>query len=185
MTGGVKGYALCAVSMLALLLAAGCKGPLKADRDAGIADLDLTVEGVGLQPEGGVPAKVRVTVRNRSRALVAFTLPRPLVGEEKAEGRDELPLPGLFLHLEDTDGHDEMPIYTDPRATRRPKAQRIVLGPGEEWSATYAIEVFYFWGPCGPDTGGNFASTSGAAGGRSRWPPSSCSEKRRRFAPSR
>ena len=148
--------ACCAISLLALLLAAGCEEPRKADRDARVADLDLGVEGIGLQPEGGVPAEVRVTVRNRSQALVAFTLPRPLPGEER-EGPDELPLPCLLLHLEDAEGHDEMPIYTDPRATRRPKARRIVLGPGQEWADTYAIDDFYFWGPCGPDTGGAFA----------------------------
>lgn len=157
MTGDVMRRVLSAVSVLALLLAAGCKGTLKADRDARVADLGLTVEGIGLQPEGGLPAKVRVSVRNRSRALVAFTLPRPLVGEEEAEGHDELPLPCLFLHLEDAQGHDEMPIYTHPRATRWLKVQRIVLGPGQEWANTYAIEEFYFWGPCGPDAGGNFA----------------------------
>jgi len=147
---------LCAISVLALLLAAGCEEPLKADRDARVADLDLRVEGIGLQPEGGVPAEVRVSVRNRSQALVAFTVPRPLPGEE-TEGSDELPLPCLLLHLEDAEGHDEMPTYTDPRATRRTKPRRIVLGLGQEWSATYAIDDFYFWGPCGPDTGGSFA----------------------------
>jgi len=147
--------ACCAVSVL-VLLAAGCEEPLKADRDARIADLDLQVEGVGLQPEGGVPAEGRVTVRKRAQARVAFTLPRPLPGEE-TESPDELPLPCLLLHLEDAEGHDEMPIYTDPRATRRPKARRIVLGPGQEWAATYAIDDFYFWGPRGPDAGGSFA----------------------------
>ena len=34
----------------------------------------------------------------------------------------------------------------------RPQGQ-----PGGEWSATYAIDDFYFRGPCGPDTGGGFA----------------------------
>jgi len=154
-TAGTMRRACCAVSVL-VLLATGCEEPLKADRDARVADLDLGIEGIALQPEGGVPAEVRVTVRNRSQALVAFTLPRPLSGEE-TEGPDELPLPCLLLHLEDAEGHDEMPIYTDPRATRRPKARGIVLGPGQEWSATYAIDDFYFWGPCGPDAGGSFA----------------------------
>ncbi len=144
------------ISVLALVLVAGCAEPPKADRQARITDLDLGVEGVGLQPEGGVPVEVRVTVRNRSQALVAFTLPRPLPGEE-TDGPDALPLPCLLLHLEDAEGHDEMPLYTDPRATRRPQARRIVLGPGQEWSATYAIDDFYLWGPCGPDTGGAFA----------------------------
>jgi len=148
-------HTLYAASALAWLLAAGCAEPLKADRDARVADLDLGVEGIGLQPEGGLPAEVRVTVRNRSPAVVAFALPRPLPGEE-TDGPNELPLPCLFLHLEDAEGHDEMPVHTDPRAARRLKARRIVLGPGEAWSETYAIETFYFWGPCGPDAGGSF-----------------------------
>jgi len=148
--------ALYAASVLAWLLAVGCAEPLKADRDARVADLDLGVEGIGLQPEGGLPAEVRVTVRNRSPAAVAFVLPRPLPGQE-TDGPNELPLPCLFLHLEDSEGHDEMPVHTDPRATRRPRARRIVLGPGEAWSGTYAIETFYLWGPCGPDAGGSFA----------------------------
>lgn len=138
-------------------LAAGCEETAKARREAAPADLAVALEAVGLQPEGGLPAKVRVTVRNRSAERVAFTLPRPLVAPEESSGREEMPLPLLALVLEDAAGHGEMPVYTEPEAKAWPKPKTVALEPGGEWSATYAIEQFYFWGPCGPDTGGSFA----------------------------
>ena len=144
------------ILVASVLAAAGCGEALKADRDVAPADLALALEAVGLQPEGGLPAKVRLTVRNRSAATVVFTLPRPLVTEEAGKGRDEPPLPLMLLALRDAQGHDEMPVYTDIRARRWPQARKVAIGPGREWSGEYPIEAFYFWGPCGPDTGGSF-----------------------------
>ncbi|HUU11529.1 MAG TPA: hypothetical protein VM431_13460 [Phycisphaerae bacterium] len=146
------------LAMAAMVLAAaGCAAMPKADRDATPVDLAVAAETIGEQPEGGLPAQVRVTVRNRSEAVVALTLPRPLAALVEPAARDELPLPLLVLVLADAEGHDEMPIYSDPRAKRWAKARVVALAPGQEWSATYAIEDFYFWGPSGPDTGGSFA----------------------------
>jgi len=138
-------------------LATGCEEVAKARRAAAPADLAVVLEAIGLQPEGGLPAQVRVTVRNRAAERVAFTLPRPLVALDGPSGREEMPLPVLALVLEDAQGHGEMPVCTEPKAKAWPKPKTAALEPGGEWSATYAIEQFYFWGPCGPDTGGSFA----------------------------
>ncbi len=144
------------ILLASVLAAAGCGEALKADRDVAPADLSLALEAIGLQPEGGLPAKVRLTVRNRSAETVAFTLPRPLVTDEAGEGQPEPPVPLLMLVMRDAQGHEEMPAYTDVRARRWPPVRKVAVGPGREWSGEYPIEAFYFWGPCGPDTGGSF-----------------------------
>jgi len=137
--------------------AAGCREALRADRPAEVTDLECAVESVGLQPAGGLPDRVRVTVTNRSSAAVALTLPRPLVPEAKAPGGgDDLPLPLLTLVLRDAQGHEESPVYTDVRARKWPAAKTTVLAPGGTWSTEYALTGFYFWGPSGPDAGGDF-----------------------------
>jgi hypothetical protein len=141
----------------AMVAAAGCEEAVRADRDAVADDLVLALEAVGTQPEGGLPAEVRLTVTNRSAAVVAFTLPRPLVPRDAAEGHEDLPLPCLVLALEDAAGHDEMPLYTDADARRWPKAKQVALDPGEAWTGTYPIEAFVFYGPSGPDGRGTFA----------------------------
>ena len=149
--------------LLAVLLAAGalaaggCEETVRADRDAVPDDLALALETVGTQPEGGLPAEVRVTVTNRSRATVAFTRPRPMVPAGAAEGHEGLPLPCLVLAMEDADGRDEMPVYTDTGADRWPPVKQVALGPGEAWTGAYPIDAFYLWGPTGPDARGSVA----------------------------
>jgi len=159
-TAGTTRGTLVAAGVLVVAAATGCNETVRADRDALPADLAVAVEGIGLQPEGGVPAEIRVTVRNQSGQTVAFVVPRPLVAlepEAKTPADEPVPLPLLALVLEDADGHDESPVWTDPKARVWPKARRVALGPGGGWSASYPIQEFYFWGPCGPDAGGGFA----------------------------
>ncbi|MFO8013794.1 MAG: hypothetical protein R6X20_10875, partial [Phycisphaerae bacterium] len=102
----------------AMVAAAGCEEAVRADRDAVADDLVLALEAAGTQPEGGLPAEVRLTVTNRSPAVVAFTLPRPMVPADAAGAHEGLPLPCLVLALEDAAGHDEMPLYTGGRQRR-------------------------------------------------------------------
>ena len=140
-----------------LLVAMGCAPTERAERAAEVADLACTVEPIGVQPEGGLPRSLRLTVRNKSPGAVAFTLPRPLVGEVKpAPSGEEAPFPLLALFMKDVAGNEESPVYTDPRARSWPKVKREALLAGGTWSAEYRLSAFYFWGPCGPDTGGNF-----------------------------
>jgi len=141
-----------------VLAAGGCEEAVRADREAVADDLGLALEAVGTQPEGGLPAEVRLTVTNRSAAILAFTLPRPVVPVDAAEGHSGLPLPCLVLALEDAAGHDEMPVYTEIGANRWPATKQVALDPGEAWTATYPIEAFYFWGPTGSDARGSFAT---------------------------
>jgi hypothetical protein len=141
----------------AVFAAGGCEEAVRADREAVADDLALALEAVGTQPEGGLPAEVRLTVTNRSAAVVAFMLPRPMVPADAAGAHEGLPLPCLVLALEDAAGHDEMPLYTDADARRWPKAKQVALDPGEAWTGTYPIEAFTLWGPTGPDARGTFA----------------------------
>ena len=154
----MRRIALPALLLAAVLLAAGgCEETVRADREAAADDLALAIEAVGTQPEGGLPAEVRLTVTNRSAEVLALTRPRPMVPATAAQGHAGLPLPCLVLALENADGRDEMPVYTDPDARGWPAAKQVAVGPGEAWTATYPIEAFYFWGPTGPDARGSFA----------------------------
>lgn len=150
----VRWMAITAVA--AGLVAAGCGPAVLARRPAAPADLVCDLQTIGLQPEGGLPLQVRVTVRNVSPQAVAFTVPRPLAGEASPGPSDDLPLPILSLSLKDAAGREISPVYTHPKARRWPKAQQTVLEPGGSWSAVYALSDFYLWGPCGPDGGGPF-----------------------------
>lgn len=130
---------------------------MKAERAATTADLACSIEPVGTQPEGGLPAGLRLTIRNTATAAVALVLPRPLVADvTPPPGGDELPLPIMALVMKDAAGHEESPAYTNVRARSWPKAGQTALAPGGTWSAEYPLTDFYFWGPCGPDTGGSF-----------------------------
>lgn len=144
--------------LLALpLLALGCAEAQVAGRAAVIADLDLAVETIGLQPEGGLPLSVRLTVTNRAAEAVALTLPRAIVPEaQPPAGQGPTPFPLLALFLTDVAGHEESPVYTEPAGKAWPKAKAVALAPGGTWSGTYDLKDFYFWGPCGPDGGGTF-----------------------------
>jgi len=141
-------------AFLALLTAAvagaGCAAT--AGRDAGPQDLACAIERVGADGPG-LPERVRVTIRNSSAEPVRLTLPRPLSGEDES-GDVRFPLLGLFLC--DAQGQEEMPVYADFRARRSGAPRSVTLAPGGAWSREYALASFYFWGPCGPDTGGDF-----------------------------
>ncbi|MCX5683375.1 MAG: hypothetical protein NT049_06800 [Planctomycetota bacterium] len=120
-----------------------------------MADLECTVEGVGLQSDGGLPAQLKVTVRNKSSEAVVFTLPRPLIGEDTIwQVKDPLVLLGVWL--KDKAGHEESAVYSHPKDKTPAKAEVAVLAPGGTWTRTYSLTDFFFWGPCGPDTGGAF-----------------------------
>jgi hypothetical protein len=67
-----------------------------------------------------------------------------------------VPFPLLGFFLRDAQGHEEAPVYADVRARRASAPKYVTLAPGEVWSGPYALASFYFWGPCGPDTGGDF-----------------------------
>jgi hypothetical protein len=141
---------------LAAALACGCTPTAKADRDATPADLALAAESVGLQPEGGLPESVRVTLTNRSAQTVAVPLPLPMAPKAKAPEGAATPLPLLVAHLRSAQGREESAIWTDPKRGSWPKAKTVVLAPGETWSETYTLDAFYFWGPTGPDARGAF-----------------------------
>ena len=141
-------FSLIAVAALAV---SGCAA---AHRDAGPQDLACAIERVGAEVPG-LPAQVRITVRNTSAEAVSFTLPRPLIDEQtlsQAEGM----LVMLGLVLADKQGHEEVAAYTHPRDESPQKPKTVVLAPQDAWSAAYPLNEFYFWGPCGPDTGGDF-----------------------------
>jgi hypothetical protein len=143
--------------MLALVGAMGCaQGQVAArGKPAAAADLECTVEGVGLLPDGGLPAQLKLTVRNKSSEAVAFTLPRPLIGEDTIwQVKDPLIL--LVADMKDKAGHGETAVYSHPKDKAPAKAETAALAPGGTWTGTYALAEFYFWGPCGPDTGGAF-----------------------------
>ncbi|MCX5648842.1 MAG: hypothetical protein NTX40_07075 [Planctomycetota bacterium] len=141
-------------AFLALLTAAvagaGCAAT--AGRDAEPQNLACTIERVGADGPG-LPERVRVTIRNSSAEPVRLTLPRPLPGEDES-GDVLFPLLGLFLR--DAQGHEEAPVYADVRARRSEAPRSVTLAPDGAWCREYALASFYFWGPCGPDTGGGF-----------------------------
>jgi hypothetical protein len=141
----------------AALCVAGCGPAVKAERAAAPEDLQCAIEAVGLQPEGGMPESLRLTVVNRSGQAIDFMPPRPLaiLSGEPPPG-EEMPFPVLGLFMKDAAGHEESPVYTSPRAKSWPKPKTEALAPGGKWSAEYPLAQFYFWGPCGPDTGGPF-----------------------------
>lgn len=152
---GRGGLALAALA--AALVAAGCAEGRRADRAATPADLVLAIEPVGLPADGGLPATLTVSVRNRSGDTVGFTVPRPVTPlAPKPPGAADLPLPILALFLRDAAGHEESPLYADRYAKTWPKAATVVLGPGEAWSAEYRLADFYLWGTTGPDVMGDF-----------------------------
>jgi hypothetical protein len=134
---------------LVVLAVSGC---VTARRDAGPQDLACAIERVGADGPG-LPGRVRVTIRNSSAEPVRLTLPRPLPGEDES---GDVPFPLLGLFLRDAQGHEEAPVYADVRARRSEAPRSVTLAPGGAWSREYALASFYFWGPCGPDTGGNF-----------------------------
>jgi hypothetical protein len=146
-----------ALAALAAFAIAGCAPGQQADRGrpAAAADLECSVEGLGLQPEGGLPAQLRLAVRNRASEAVAFTLPRPLIDEQTIwQVKDMLVL--LVIGMKDKAGHEEAAVYSHPKDKVPAKAEVAVLAPGGTWTGTFPLSEFYFWGPCGPDTGGNF-----------------------------
>jgi hypothetical protein len=153
---GRNGLALAAVA--AVLAAVGCAGGRRADRAATPADLVLDIQPVGLPPaEGGLPAALRLSARNRSGDTVGFAVPRPVTPlAPKPPGAADLPLPILALFLRDAAGHEESPLWADRYAKTWPKAVTVALGPGETWSAEYRLTDFYFWGTTGPDVMGDF-----------------------------
>jgi hypothetical protein len=141
-------------AILALLAAAAAGAGCTAGRDAGPNDLVCTVEPLGADGPG-LPTQVRITVRNKAAEAINFTLPRPLIDEQtlcQAEGM----LVMLGLVLADKQGHEEVAVYAHPRDESPQKPQTVVLAPQDAWSAAYTLNEFYFWGPCGPDTGGDF-----------------------------
>jgi hypothetical protein len=140
----------------AALCVAGCGPTVKAERAAAPEDLQCAIEPVGLQPEGGMPGSLRLTVTNKSAQAIDFTPPRPLVVEVQPPAGEEMPFPVLGLFMKDAAGHEESPVYTNPRAKSWPKPKPEAIAPGGKWSAEYPLAQFYFWGPCGPDTGGPF-----------------------------
>jgi len=145
------------LAALGVLAASGCVEARKAGRAAMPADLTCVVEGLDLPPEGGLPAALRVSVRNRSRDTVGFTVPRPVTPLAKVpDGADDLPFPLLVLFLRDAAGHEESPLYADRYTRAWPKAVTVALGPGEAWSAEYRLTEFYLWGSSGPDVMGDF-----------------------------
>ena len=142
---------------LMLAAAAGCAQSQVAarGRPATAADLECSIEAVGLQPDGGLPAQLKLSVRNKSSEAVAFTLPRPLIGEDTIWQVKE-PLVLLMAGLTDKAGHEEAAVYAHPKDKAPARAEVAALLPGGTWTGTYALAEFYFWGPCGPDTGGAF-----------------------------
>ena len=144
------------LATLALAGAMGCGQEMAGrGRPAAAADLECTVEGVGVQPDGGLPAQLKLTVRNKSPEAVVFTLPRPLTSEDTISlARDPLVL--LVVDLKDKAGHEETAVYSHPKDKAPAKAEVVVIPPGGMWTGMYALAEFYFWGPCGPDTGGAF-----------------------------
>ncbi|MCX5654307.1 MAG: hypothetical protein NTY65_06640 [Planctomycetota bacterium] len=146
--------------LVALMLAAAAAGCAQSQvaargRPATAADLECSIEAVGLQPDGGLPAQLKLTVRNKSSEAAVFTLPRPLIGEDTIWQVKE-PLVLLGAGLTDKAGHEEAAVYTHPKDKDPAKAEMAALPPGGTWTGTYALTEFYFWGPCGPDTGGAF-----------------------------
>jgi len=144
------------VTLLALLTASlaggGCAAT--AGRDAGPQDLACAIERMGAEAPG-LPTQVRITVRNRSAEAVSFTQPRPLI-DEQTEYQAEGVVVALGLVLADKQGHEEGAVYAHPKDEAPQKPKTVVLAPNGTWSAVYPVNEFYFWGPCGPDTGGDF-----------------------------
>lgn len=143
-----RAAAVAGAFVAAALAGAGC---VAARRDAVPADLACAVERVG--PEApGLPERVRVTVRNAGAEAVRLTLPRPMPGE----GTGSVPFPLLGVFLRDAEGDEEGAICVAAGERRAARPKTVVLAPGQAWSREYALASFYFWGPCGPDTGGDF-----------------------------
>jgi len=140
--------------VLVALGGAGCGEAVKAERVALVEDLDLAAEPVGLQPEGGLPEKVRLTVRNTCGAPVEFILPQPMVA--LAPPADASAGPVLTLSLQDAAGHEESPVYSDPRGRSWPPVKRKVLAPNAAWTGEYPLKAFHFWSSAGPDVEGDF-----------------------------
>ena len=145
------------LAALVLAAAAGCAQNQVAarGRPATAADLECSIEAVGLQPDGGLPAQLKLTLRNKAAEAVALTLPRSLIDEQTFwQVKDPLVL--LMVGLKDKAGHEETAVYSHPKDKAPAKAEVAVIPPGGTWTGMYALAEFYFWGPCGPDTGGAF-----------------------------
>ena len=141
-------------AILALLAAAAAGAGCTAGREAGPRDLVCTIEPLGANGLA-LPTQVRITVRNKAAEAVRFTLPRPLIDEDtlcQAEGMMVV----VGLVLADQQEHEVEAVYTHPRDESPQKPKTVVLAPQDAWSAAYPLNEFYFWGPCGPDTGGDF-----------------------------
>jgi len=158
MSAGMSSARSRVVVLAALVMAVvGCGQDHVANRGrpASAADLECTVEGVGLQAEGGLPSQLKLTLRNKAAEAVALTLPRPLIDEQTFwQVKDPLVL--LMVGLKDKAGHEEAAVYSHPKDKAPAKAEVAVIPPGGTWTGMYALAEFYFWGPCGPDTGGAF-----------------------------
>lgn len=133
--------------------ATGCSLTARPEVMGEYRDLVVTVEGIGGQPQGGLPDRLRLVVRNPSVRRVSFTIPRPLIDEQtlnSAEGE----FVTFVIQLVDQAGHEEDAAFTTPSARSPAKPQVVVLSPKNTWTAEYPLAQFHFWGPCGPDTGG-------------------------------
>jgi hypothetical protein len=146
---------LALTTMTLVLWATGCSSLSRPDRAAEATNLDVTIQGIGVQPRGGLPDHVRLTVKNTFTGPLLFTLPRPLV-DEQTVNRSIGPLVLLGLLLKDSAAHEEIAIYARPEAKPQVEPTTVTLGAGGTWVAEYPLTDFYFWGPCGPDTGGSF-----------------------------
>ena len=143
-----------AVLLAAVCAAAGCAP--EAARPAAPPDLELAIQAIGLQPEGGMPERLRLTVTSRAPVAVGFVLPRPLPGRENAGPSGAVvPMPLLGLTVS-AGGGEESALYTDPAARALARPETVVLAPGASWSREYPLADFYLWGPTGPDATGNF-----------------------------
>jgi hypothetical protein len=152
---------LVSLAFLPVVFAVGCGEGVTAVRPAvvrpaAVADLELAAEAVGLQPEGGLPEKVRLTLRNQGGAPVTLMFPRPMVSGVQPPRGEEMPMPVLSLSLKDAAGHEETVVYTDPRRKSWPRAVGMTLHPDAAWTGEYPLKAFYFWSSAGPDVEGDF-----------------------------
>jgi len=124
-------------------------------------DLACTIESAELAPTAGLPKKIRLTLRNKSRETRVVPLPRPQAPGDFIMDAERFGPPYLYLGLKRDGRKGQFVLYTAIRAESRVAAQVAVLKPGEHWTGIYALADFYFWGPCGPDTGGDFTRLFG------------------------